>query len=189
MLRLVWNAVLLLFVFLSTISVGYASTIELTSADGFVAEEPDVMVSGGVVTFAETIDWPAIYFYNDNFVVDDNATILSFKYDLVFGADDYDDYLLFEIDNYDAVYDDFEFNETAVNPGGYFEYDVSGLRGQTISIAWSLQAGDFDFQAGTIAHVYDIDVATAAVPEPSTEILLMLGLLAAAGIRRTQIHS
>lgn len=77
-MKKLYSVVLLLFslVFLyGTTAIG--SPLDLS---GFTAEyDPEVAESGGVVTFTESIDYSAIYFVNDSFVVDDNATTLSFN--------------------------------------------------------------------------------------------------------------
>lgn len=170
-----------MFTFNSTI---IAAPIDLT---GFTPEIPDVVETAGTVTFTETMDYASIFFYNDSFVVGDNATILSFNYDLLLGADDYDDYLLFEIDNYASVYNFFEFDPTGPTPA-YFEYDISALRGEMIYLSWSLQSEDFE--ANTVAHVYNIDLTTQEtppVPEPSTFILFGIGILGLARIGRKKL--
>ena len=142
---------------------------------GFTAET-GVLVSGGRVEFAET-DEAAIYFYNDNFLVGVNDTILSFDYDFALGLYDEFDYLTFELNNSAKLDVDSDIT------GGHFEIDLSALQGQTVSLAWGL-IWDGDFEAGTTAGVYNIDLASAPtpVPEPSTIILVgssLAGLMVA----------
>ena len=138
-----------------------------------------VSESGGVVTFTEDATYAAIYFYDDNFFVENDATILSFDYDFQLGLADYDDYLTFEL-NYSPELD-IGINVT----GGHFEIDLSPYQGSSISLAWGL-IWDGDWNTDTTAGVYNIDLATdvAPIPEPCTLILMATGLVGLFGIRR-----
>ena len=70
-------AFLLSFTFLFCGSNVFAVPLGLS---GFTADD-EVSVSGGQVDFAETFNYCAWYFYNDNFDVPGNATILFLNYD------------------------------------------------------------------------------------------------------------
>lgn len=138
-----------------------------------------VSETGGVVTFIEDINYSAIYFYDDFFVVGNDATILSFDYNFQLGLNDYDDYLTFELDFSPELDVDTDIT------GGHFEIDLSSYQGSTVSLAWGLIWGG-DWDAGTTASVYNIDLATQAapVPEPCTLILMGSGLVGLFGLGR-----
>jgi hypothetical protein len=138
---------------------------------GAFTTDPGVTVNSGIVSFSEDINYAAIYLYDDAFLVPNNATILSFNYDLILGQTDINDYLSFEID--------FVPIQTITTSGsGYFEVDLTSYRAQPISLAWGLiWGGEFDDQGTATATVSNIDLATQAnsVPEPSVLLLLLLG--------------
>ena len=134
--------------------------------------DPGVTESGGVVGFEEDFIYTAWYFYDDNFLVGDDASILSFDYDFQLGPSDADDFLRF----------DFNFTpELVVDTnitGGSFEFDLSPYRGTEVSLAWGL-IWNGDSEAGTSASVYNIDLTTSSIPipEPSTIVLFGSGLI------------
>jgi hypothetical protein len=175
------NFSLWLLLFFSVLLWGtFASAIPL-DLTGFTAD-PSVSESGGRVDFNENIDYAAIYFFNDNFFIGADDTILSFDFDFLLGPGDFDDYLTFEL-NFGSEFD-VDINTT----GGHFEIDVSPFQEDTVSLAWGLiWNGDSD--AGTTASIYNIDMASAAapVPEPATLILMGSGLVALVGVRRKKL--
>ncbi len=145
---------------------------------GFTAED-DVVVSGGEVSFTETMDNVAWYFFNDNFLVENDATILSFDYDFQLGPDDVDDYFTFELDFFP------ELEVDANTSAGHYDIDLSSYQGSEVSLAWGLIWGG-DFDAGSTARLYNIDLATESnvIPEPCTLFLFSTGLAGVFGSRK-----
>jgi len=138
---------------------------------------PGVRVTAGIVEFVEDLNYLVLEFSNPAFLVPGNAQILSFNYDFTLGPSDVDDFLSLEVDFTPIA--DFDVNTVM----GSYSYDLSPLRGDTIDLAWVLIANDDDV-AGTTAQVYNIDLSTVPIPEPSTGFLLALGVAGLLAVKR-----
>ena len=137
-----------------------------------------VVESGGVVTFVESYDYAAIYFYDDAYLVPADAGELSFDYSLVLGQEDFGDYLVFELDYTEVLFVD--------TPGtGTLSIDLSPFQGTVISLAWGL-IWDGDDAAGTVATVsfIDLDVQSCTVPIPGAIWLFGSGAVVLGVFRR-----
>ena len=173
------KSILIIFALCLSLLLGAGTTssapLDLTT---FTADPFGVSVNygTGTVTFTEDMNYSAIYFYNDTFLVDPLAATLSFNYSLNLGTHD-DDYLVAVI-NYTNY-----FFELGVSQAGFFQYDFSALSGQTISLAFGLESNDF--LAGSSATISNPDMAL--IPVPGTLILLASGLAGLLGIRRKKL--
>lgn len=173
-MKYIWSILILgIFLCIAFISVDTALAVPL-DLSGF-SSLGTVTENGGVIDFIENDTDPAIYFYNDSFDVPTDATTLSFDYALNLGTGD-TDYLQFNI-NY------IEEWHTDVDGTGHAEVDLSPYQGQTISMDWGL-IWNFDSSVSATASVYNIDLAKEAaspVPEPSTALLLIIGVISLLG--------
>ena len=146
--------------------------------------------AAGTITFIEddTGGWWSLYFYDDNFYVDPLATVLSFDYSLTLGAGDYDWLVAIVEYNYEVeIGYDNTLGTGDHNITGSAIIDLSGYRGQTISLAFGLEA-DFDDWAYTSrATISNTDLAV--IPEPCTIFLLGIGLLGLFGFGRKKYLS
>jgi len=173
----------MLFIILSVIlcvSSVFAAPVDLST---FVAEPNDsgiVDIGTDTITFYESMDYGFIYAANDFFSVDENATELTYGYSLTPGTTDDYDWLV-------ALVDDSYVMEIEQIGAGSFSIDMTAYQGQTISLVFGLEydwENDWGYDSiGTISNI-DIAVPDASVPEPGTIILLSIGILGLAGIRR-----
>lgn len=175
----------ILYVFISFLSLvlgintASGTPLDLTT---FTADPVGVSVNygTGAITFTEDINYQAIYFYNDTFLVDQNATILAFDYSLALGLNN-DDYLVAVI-NYNNY-----FFELGASQTGSFQYDFSSLRGQTISLAFGLESSDHAADSTATISNLDMGISTVPIPEPGTLVLLSSGLVGLLGIGRKKL--
>ncbi|MEW5800482.1 MAG: PEP-CTERM sorting domain-containing protein [bacterium] len=168
-------------IFLMWGTTGSAIPLDLST---FTAQ-PGVSESGGVITFTEDPLLSSIWFYNDSFLVPNDAVSLSFDYSLTIGALN-NDYLVAVINSTDYAMEIGGHNSSdtdAMTLAGYYEIDFNSYRGQTISLAFGLESNDFSPQSTAVIQNLDL----AAVPEPSTIILLGIGFLGIMGIQRRKL--
>lgn len=187
------------FVMMLLVSAAVAVPLDL---NGFSAD-PGVTESGGTITFVEDIVYGSMYYYNNSYVVPDDAAVLSFSYDITWGLDDLFDYLTFDAyvaSTYEFI-DYVEFpdidglfpqNETGTLPGTY-AIDLTPYRGMEISLAWGFIEGDWDGLADSTATIFNIDLAQAQtpIPEPGTITLLGAGMVGLCAFyrKRKQLHT
>ena len=176
---------------ISVLSWGSVASAVPLDLSGFTAD-PGASESGGTISFIEDIEYGALYFFNDFFLVPDDATILSFDYEIGLGQQDNDDYLTF--DAYDNTWSEITYNEFPEFAGGdlagHFAIDLFPHQGTHISLAWGFIEGDFDTTADSLASVYNIDLASASaapVPEPCTVLLVGTGLVGLVGLGRKKL--
>jgi len=151
-------------------SVSCGSTFDFTGFEPMSDLPESVVKSGDTITFTESFSDATLYFFNDQYVVDPQAGILSFEYRFLFGESDFDDTLQFDIGGEPKMI-------VSTNGVGYFEFDLSPYQGQTISMDWGL-IWNGDGSAGTTASISNICLVPAApVPVPAALYLLGSGLL------------
>lgn len=163
-----------IFIFTTALLLCWSVSVSAALLDlGTFTADPGATVSGNQVLFSESFDSNAIYFYNDNFLVPTDATILSFNYDFALGAGDYDDYFTFDQDFTSKLLVDVDVSN------GSFSLDLSSLRGSTISLAWGLVWGGDDL-AGSTARLFNLDLGASggpvSVPEPEQISVIIFGL-------------
>lgn len=173
MKRLFCSSIFWVLMVVSTTASG--ASIDLTS----FTFDPGVVRNKNSATFSEDFDYSAIYLFNDDFIVRQDAAVFSFNYDFQLGQYDFGDYFTFEV-NFDPV---LEINADVAE--GYFEFDLSPYAGHSISLAWGL-LWDGDDDAGTVASIYNVDFSSP-VPEPGSILLLGVGLISAATLSRKRL--
>ena len=142
---------------------------------GSFTADKGVTVENNVITFTEDEDYRTIYFYDDNFFVEKNASVLSYHYYLTQSSGN-SDWLVAIID------DGFDYEYKMLigeNRTGLWAIDMTQYQGKTVSLSFGLESDDFE--TGTVGAVYDISMDP--VPEPASVILLISGFVCLAGIR------
>jgi hypothetical protein len=129
----------------------------------------------GTVTFTEDMIYGVGYLYNDSFLVGDDAMFLSFDYSLMYGPEDYDDYLVCEVDYVPVL-------QVLSPESGRARIDLSPYRGRTVMLDWGLLWGGNDSAAGTVARISSIDLESggqvSGVPLPGAAAFMLSGLAA-----------
>ncbi len=144
------------------------------------------LVAGGAELGNDFSFWEVALF--QEFDLDSNATNISFDYEWSVTDSSQDFFQAILIDGAFNLIDlfpigtDFSLNSNS----GTAVTDVSSLAGQTVTIEFLLLDGDFD--EGDIFTVGNIQIETASVPEPSTLLLLGIGILGLLlGVRKHQL--
>ena len=169
----------LLFLFIPMVN---ANTLDLSS---FTAET-GAAESSGTITFTES-DSPYawFYFYDEFFEVDSTAVSITFDYSFTIGAYN-DDWLVAILDYDDYQFEQGGYNSTAVDEviSGTGTIDLTAYQGSTIDLAFGFEANDWGMDSvGSFSNI-QINYNVSSTPEPTTIVLLGLGLLGMAGVGR-----
>ena len=182
-MKKVRSLVMMLFLLFLFIPVVNADTLDLST---FTAEDGAVE-SGGTITFTESdSSYAWFYFYDPAFFVDSTATSITFDYSLNIGPDN-DDWLVVAIDFINYEFQDGDYNPSTTDIltlSGSGMVDLTSYRNSTVDLAFGFEANDFWMDSvGTFSNI-QINYSTSSTPEPTTIILLGLGLLGMAGVSR-----
>jgi hypothetical protein len=156
---------LLLLMEVAITSSATATPLDLSNFEA-IGSPNSVINRNGTVCFRESFADATLYYANDNYFVDPNATSLSFFYRLWLGANDFGDTLQFNINGESKWY-------SSVTGSDLVDIDMLQYRGSNVSLEWILDWRG-DGSAGTTACISNMDMA---VPEPSTLYLMIPGFI------------
>ncbi len=177
----------------------FADTLDWTGFGPYDPFDPVTRTDDTTIEFTEDLDYGAVYYFNDYYLVPDDAALLSFHWAIDLKGNDTDDYLTF--DAYDENWDEIFFYEFPVVDqvgqvtSGDFAIDLSPYQGWQISLAWGFIEGGWpnDFTNDSSATISNIDLAIAGsaapVPEPATMLLFGSGLFGFVGLRRRKFFN
>lgn len=187
---------LLLFALILAYSpTAIATTIDLN--DFWADPTVSVALNGLNATIAEDANFSPVLLVNDPSFGDPNVIIPQSGYDL-----------LFEYDFREAVGEDDEFGVFIMDAGtggsigaayefftqttgsGTISFDLTALVGQTLGLQFQLSALTSDTGFDSVLDISNLRIEqTDPIPEPSTILLLGLGLLGTARISRKKFLS
>ena len=177
----------MMFLMFLLVSVAYADMLDLSTFQAWPTGDPGVEESGGTITFTEgnTVE-PYLYFYDPDFHVDSTAISITFDYTLDIGIDN-EDYLVVTLDYTDYGFLEGDYNSSTTASlilSGSATVDLTSYVNSTIDLAFGFEANDWGTDSvGSFSNI-QINYSTSSTPEPTTIVLLGLGLLGMAGVGR-----
>lgn len=164
------------------VSEAPAIPINLTTFDPYPNDKVDIALNGTSAVIRED-DWFApVSLENYGLFIPENALSLTFNYELVVGADN-EDYFDFFI--LDLSIPDFWVGGDEGTYTGTYTYDLAPLRGETVPIVFDLMYGWGDGGYESYVKISSLDINP--VPEPSTIILIAMGIIGLIGFKRRDI--
>jgi len=168
-----------------------AQIIDLNTFEAFPASNVDISIDGSSATFYEDIFYSPVSLENLSFQMPTDAKTLKFDYELTVALDneDYFDFYLgdtsaplFSVGGFadSIIYDaPLVWNDT-------FEFDISAYSGSSTAMVFGFIYGWEDWGTDSILTISNLEIVERIlVPEPSTFILLVLGIMGIMSMRRT----
>ncbi len=173
---------------LFVVTTAHATPIYLNT---FFASAPPVAVvdDGSEATIVEEIHVMTQFLSNDPTLGDPEVMIagdgisLSFEYHFVEGVDNDDEFSAFILDDATGAPVDGLVFFTQATSAGTVSFNLSGLTGQRIGLQFELTAFDFTADSSVTISKVRLESTSAVIPEPSTVILLTIGVLCLAMMR------